>query len=58
MTKSNSQQITMFANDSTWARTVVIPLNTDYMVPLKYESSEIIEVDFAKHPGDTENMKD
>ena len=56
MTKSNSQQRTMFANDSTWARTIVIPLNADYMVPLKYESSEIIEVDFAKHP-DTEKYE-
>ena len=56
MTKSNSQQRTMFANDSTWARTIVIPLNTDYMVPLKYESSEIMEVDFANHP-DTEKYE-
>ena len=56
LTKSNSQQATMFANDSTWARTVVIPLSNDYMVPLKYESSEIMEADFAKHP-DTETYE-
>ena len=56
LTKSNSQQATMFANDSTWARTVVMPWSTDYMVPLKYESSEFMEVDFAKHP-DTEKYE-
>ena len=50
MTKSNSQQRNMFANDSTWARTIAIPLKRDYIIPLKYESAESIVVDFARYP--------
>ena len=49
MTKSNPLQKTMFANDSTWARTIAMPLSIDYTVPLKYESAESIEVDFMRH---------
>ena len=56
MTKSNPQQITMFANDSTWARTIAIPLDADYTVPLKYESAESIEVNYARYP-DTEKYE-
>lgn len=56
MTKSNPQQRTMFANDSTWARTIAIPLKMDYVVPLKYESAESIVVDFARY-RDTERYE-
>ena len=52
MTKSNPRHL--FANDSTWARTTAIPLLTDYIVPLKYESTESIEVDFELFPDNLE----
>ena len=56
MTKSSQRQKTMFANDSTWARTIAIPLSIDYVVPLKYESAESIVVDFARY-RDTERYE-
>ena len=52
MTKSNPRHL--YANDSTWARLTAIPLLTDYIVPLKYESTESIEVDFELFPDNLE----
>lgn len=58
MTKSNPQSNTMFANDSTWARTIVRPIKGgDYIVPLKYESTENIVVDFKRYPDTAEYEK-
>ena len=57
ITKSNQQSKTMFANDSAWARTIVMPIRTDYIVPFKYESTERIEVDFEKYPNTVEYEK-
>ena len=52
MTKSNPQHI--FANDSIWARAIAIPLRADHIVPLKYESTESIEVNFELFPDNLE----
>ena len=52
MTKSNPQHI--FANDSIWARAIAIPLRADHIVPLKYESTENIEVNFELFPDNLE----
>lgn len=57
LAKSNPQQRTMFANDSIWARTIVMPLRADYIIPLKYESTESIEVDFNLYPDTVEYEK-
>ena len=55
MTKTNPKA--MFANDSLWARAIAWPLNKDYIVPLKYESTESIEVDFTLYPDTVEYEK-
>ena len=57
MTKLIPNSNRMFANDTTWGRDIVIPLGIDYIVPLKYESVENIEVDFEKHPSTTKYEK-
>ena len=39
----------LFANDTVWGRTILTPESQPRMVPLKYESSENIVVDYEKH---------
>ena len=52
MTKSNPRHI--FANDIIWTRTIAIPLRTDHIVPLNFESTESIEVNFELFPDNLE----
>ena len=49
MTKLKPQNDGLFANDTVWGRTVLISKDQPRMVPLKYESSENIVVDYEKH---------
>ena len=54
LTKLTPHSRYIFANDTAWGRVMVRPRNIDYMVPLKYESSEIIVIDYEKYPDTVE----
>ena len=54
MTKLIPANKLIFANSTTWGRTIVIPLNLKRVVPLKYESTENIIVDFENHRDTTQ----
>lgn len=47
----------IFANNTAWSRTILTPQGLPDMVPLKYESSENIVVDFVKHKDTVEYEK-
>lgn len=47
----------IFANYTSWGRTILYPLNIARMVPLKYESAENIVVNFTRHRDTTEYEK-
>ena len=44
----------IFANDTTWGGVIVRPRNIKYTVPLKYESSENIVIDYEEYPNTVE----
>jgi len=44
----------IFANDTAWGRVMVRPRSIDYVVPLKYESSENFVIDYEKYPDTVE----
>ena len=54
ITKLSPGKPLIFANSTTWARTMINPTNQERIVPLKYESTENIVVDFAKHRDTTQ----
>ena len=54
MTKLIPGDKLIFANSTSWGRTIVIPLDLKRVVPLKYESTENIVVNFEKHRDTTQ----
>ena len=44
----------IFANDTSWGKVFVEPRSSGYTVPLKYESSESIVIDYNEYPNTVE----
>ena len=54
ITKLSPDKRLIFADSTAWVRTVVNPTDKERIVPLKYESTENIVVDFDKHKDTTQ----
>ena len=54
LTKLISHGRHIFANDTSWGKVFIEPRSSGYTVPLKYESSERIVIDYNEYPNTVE----